>query len=139
MIGIVGTAILVPMIYLLAIGTSDPEGVVDGVVRLCWFMPLVWIGGVALEAKGKIGSFKGVMQLHLPLVISLTLVCFFMFGWRNAGAEIVFDPRPDGRTEALRRSRGEAAFVQRRIPLVGPLGHWAHNALPPHPLPIGRE
>ncbi len=136
-IGIAGTALLVPMVFLLARGGGDPEGIVDGLLRLSWFMPLVWISGVALEVKGRAGRLRGMLQLHAPLVISLSLCAFFFFGWSNDGREIVLEPRPDSRMDALRRSRGEPAHVQGRIPVLGGLGKWAHETLPPHPFPKG--
>jgi hypothetical protein len=138
MVGIVGSAVLAPMIYLSFRGGGDPEGIIDGLIRLTWLMPLVWVVGTTLEARGRPGWFKGVMQLHLPLVITLAAVGMFFLGWSNDGRVIVSKPGATTRSQEVRRARGERVYVEASFLIFGPVGLWAHSALPAHPLPLPR-
>ncbi|MFW5878872.1 MAG: hypothetical protein ACOCVR_03550, partial [Myxococcota bacterium] len=135
-IGIAGTALLATMIFLAVAASGDPQGIVDGLIRLTWFAPAIWLLGIALEVKGAKGRFRGVFQLHTPLLVGLILASIAVLGWRNIGREIVLEPETDSPRQQLLRSRGQEAYSEGAIPVLGGLGSWAHEKLPPHPLPI---
>lgn len=139
MIGITLSAVLIPMIYLSINGTSDPDGIIDGLLRLTWFMPAVWLLGVGFESGWKSGKFKGIFRLHVPMLVFLCVISFVILGWSNRDREVVGEKLSETRYEKLRRKRSEEEVVQVTFPVLGRMGQWAHGSMPNHPFRFNRE
>lgn len=124
---------LAPAIYLHFRAAGDPEGIVDGTLRLTWVMPLLWLLGVWLWNERKFSRMRGMLVVQVPIVITLSLVMVLGMGWRADGTTIVSRAGELTRAEVRKKAQGKAIYEETDFGLIAPVAKWGHRHLPPHP------
>lgn len=126
--------VLAPALFLHFRAGGDPEWIIDGLLRLSWWWPLMWLLGVYLWAERRLGRTRRMLAVQMPLLLLIAFLMSFWFGWRNDGAIIVsHEPTRLTRSERNRKARGEDFYNEANFGWVAPLAKWAHERLPPHP------
>lgn len=137
-LGLLGTAgLLAPAVYLAFRAGGDPEGIVDGLLRLSWFMPIVWMVGMWLESDRQLSRARGLAAMEAPILGLLAGAAIFGLGVLNDGRVIVTEARPPSRAEQLRAQKGEAVRIEGDLGPLTSVGRWSETHLPKHPLPLG--
>jgi hypothetical protein len=125
---------LAPALYLRYRALADPQGVVDGLLRLTWFSPIVFLLALTALAGGRISRARGLIPIYLPLTLVLSAVGVLAFGWTNDGSIVVaHPPRELTRAEKIRLARGEPVYQEAQLPWISPVATWAHTHLPRQP------
>ncbi|MDF1561739.1 MAG: hypothetical protein P1V51_01775 [Deltaproteobacteria bacterium] len=134
-IALAGSALLfVPALYLRYRAAADPLGIVDGLLRLSWWLPILFFAALLIYAEGRMSRARGLFSVYLPLFLVLSLTGVGIVGWANDGNIIVdHEARRLSRAEELAESRGERVLRESDFSLVAGPAIWAHEHLPRHP------
>ncbi|RMG11852.1 MAG: hypothetical protein D6729_17365 [Deltaproteobacteria bacterium] len=127
-------AAFLPGLYLSLRASADPEGLVDGLLRVGWLTPLFWIVGLWIAGRFSFERLLARLALQVPIALLVGAALTFFFGFLNDRKVIVSQAHPPTEAARLRFSRGEPAYVEGEL---GPLVHLARlgRKLPPAPIP----
>jgi len=139
-LGLVVTAVgFAPALYLFFRASGDPAGIVDGLLRLTWLMPIVWLVSIWLQGGRKLRATRNLLAFHGPLLVILAACSGYYFGVANDSRTIVAHATPLTRAEQVALADGQHVYEEGDLgPLTG-AALWAHAHLPPCPFDVPRS